>query len=155
MRNSPSFIPRSLTRLFQRWGLAAVADLQELMGQRGHYILLLTVPASRIKIGALGRLPLAAGLYGYVGSAYGRSVTLGLRLTRHLRRRKVRRWHIDYLTTAPAVTMLGAYWTTDPTMTETRLASMCAERFPVIHRFGNSDSPGGAPGHLFFITPEP
>jgi Uri superfamily endonuclease len=124
------------------------------MDQRGTYVLLLTVPASRIKIGALGSLSLAAGLYGYVGSSRGRSVTLGHRLARHMRRRKVRRWHIDYLTTAPAMTLVGAYWTTDPTMTETRLAVRCAERFPVIRRFGNADLRGGAPGHRFFITSE-
>ena len=116
MRNGPAFIPRSLATLFRRWGLAAVADPQELIGRRGHYVLLLTVPASRIKIGAMGLLLLAAGLYGYVGSAHGRSITVGHRLARHMRRRKVRRWHIDYLTTAPAVTMLGSYWTADPTM---------------------------------------
>lgn len=152
MRNRSDSIPRSVTTLFQRWGLDPVADPQELVGQEGHYLLLLTVPASRMNIGALGPIPLAAGLYGYVGSARGRSVTLGHRLARHMRRRKICHWHIDHLTTAPAVTMLGAYWTADPTMTETRLANLCTERFPVIRRFGNSDSRGGAPGHLFFIA---
>ena len=146
MRSHPGSIPRSLETLFRRWGLAAVGDPHELKGQRGHYVLLLRVPAGRFTIGALGSLRLAAGLYGYVGSARGRSVTLGHRLARHMRRRKVRRWHIDYLTTAPAVTMLCAYWTADPTMTETGLAIRCAERFPVIRRFGNADVRGGAPG---------
>ena len=37
---------------------------------------------------------------------------------------------------------------------EIRLANLCAERFSVIRRFGNSDSRGGTPGHLFFIAPE-
>ncbi|MBI5855293.1 MAG: GIY-YIG nuclease family protein [Nitrospirae bacterium] len=154
MRNGPGMIPRSLATLFRQWGLAAVVAPQALRGQGGYYVLLLRVPASRIKIGVMGPLRLAAGLYGYVGSARGRSVTLGHRLARHMRRRKVRHWHIDYLTTAPAVTMLGAYWTADPTMTETGLAIRCAERFPVIRRFGNADVRGGAPGHLFFLAPE-
>lgn len=152
--NNPGFIPRSLVGLFRRWGFTAMADPQELLGTQGHYLLLLAVPASRIKVGAMGPLPFAAGLYAYVGSARGRSVTLGHRLARHMRREKVRRWHIDYLTTAPAVAMLGAYWSADTTMTETRLAIRCAERFPVIRRFGNTDSRGGAPGHLFLLTPE-
>jgi Uri superfamily endonuclease len=69
-----------------------------------------------------------------------------------MRRRKVRHWHIDYLTTAPAVSVLGAYWTSDPAVTETGLAIRCAERFPVIRRFGNADARGGAPGHLFFLA---
>lgn len=153
MRRRDNFIPRSLATLFRRWGFAAVADPQELMGQRGYYVLLLTVPASRIKIGVMGLLPLAAGLYGYVGSAHGRSITVGHRLARHMRRRKVRRWHIDYLTTAPAVTVPDAYWTADRTMTETQLARLCAKRFSVVRRFGNSDSHGGASGHLFLLSP--
>jgi Uri superfamily endonuclease len=134
--------------------LAAGKDLHELQGQGGHYVLLLSIPSRKITIGALGPLKLAAGLYGYVGSARGRSVTLGHRLARHLRRRKVRRWHIDYLTTKPAVSVLGAYWTADPAVTETGLAGRCAARFPVIRRFGNSDRRGGAPGHLFLLVPE-
>jgi Uri superfamily endonuclease len=115
--------------------------------------LLLAVPERRIKIGALDHLPFTAGLYGYVGSARGRSVTLGHRLIRHMRRRKVRQWHIDYLTSAPAVTIVGAFWTANPTLTETRLAIRCAKRFPVVRRFGSSDAQGGEPGHLFVILP--
>jgi Uri superfamily endonuclease len=132
--------------------MAAVADPHELMDQRGTYVLLLNVPVRRIRIGALGPIPFAAGLYGYVGSAGGRSVTLGHRLARHGRRRKVRRWHIDYLTSARTVTIVKAYWTSEATMTETRLAIRCAERFSVIPRFGNSDLRGGTPGHLFFVA---
>ncbi len=154
MKNNARSIPRSLARLFRQWGLTAVGNPQELLDQQGHYLLLLTVPARSIKVGALGNLPFAAGLYAYVGSARGRSVTLGHRLIRHMRRRKVRRWHIDYLTTAPAVTVQGAYCSTDRRLTEARLAIRCAERFSFIRRFGNSDSPGGAPGHLFVIKPD-
>ncbi len=152
MRNDPDRIPPSLARLFRQWGMAAVADPHELMDQRGTYVLLLNVPVRRIRIGALGPVPFAPGLYGYVGSAGGRSVTLGHRLARHGRRRKVRRWHIDYLTSARTVTIVKAYWTSEATMTETRLAIRCAERFSVIPRFGNSDLRGGTPGHLFFIA---
>ena len=152
MRNGRGNIPRSVATLFRRWGLDTVGDPQELQGHRGHYVLLLSVPAGRFTIGSLGPLRLEAGLYGYVGAARGGSVTLAHRLARHLRRRKVRRWHIDYLTTLPTVTIMDAYWTADPAVTETGLASRCAERFPSIRRFGNSDARGGAPGHLFFLT---
>lgn len=131
-----------------------MADPQELMGHRGHYVLLVTMPAGRMRIGALGPISFPGGVYGYVGSACGRSVTLGHRLARHMRWRKVCHWHIDYLTTAPAVTILGAYWTADPNVTETRLAIRCAKRFPIVRRFGNSDSRGGTAGHLFFVMPQ-
>jgi Uri superfamily endonuclease len=152
MSNGAGSIPRSVVTLFRRWELAAVADPHKLKGQLGHYLLLLRMPAVKITIGALGPLRLDAGLYGYVGSARGRSVTLGHRLARHLRRRKIRRWHIDYLTSLPAVTIIGAYWTADPTITEAGLAIRCAERFPVIRQFGNADVRGGAPGHLFLLA---
>lgn len=154
MRSEGGTIPQSVTGLFRRWGLTAISNPHELSGQGGHYILLLRVPAVRMTIGSLGPLRLAAGLYGYVGAARGGSVTLGHRLARHLRRRKVRRWHIDYLTTLPAVSVVGAYWTEDPSLTEARLAIRCAKRFPAIPRFGNTDARGGAPGHLFLITSE-
>ncbi len=154
MRNGSTPRPRLATTLFQRWGLERVADPQELVGQQGRYLLLIRVPACRIRIGALGSISFVAGLYGYVGTAGGRSITLHHRLARHMRRTKVRRWHIDYLTTARAVTILGAYWTADPTMTETHLASLCVERFPVVRRFGNSDARSGALGHLFIVSPQ-
>jgi Uri superfamily endonuclease len=115
--------------------------------------LLLRVPAIRITIGSLGPLRLAGGLYGYVGAARGGSVTLDHRLARHLRRRKVRRWHIDYLTTHPATTVRGAWVSTSDALNERQLACLCAQNFPVIPGFGNSDAGGGAPGHLFLLAP--
>ncbi len=56
----------------------------------------LTEP-SRVKVGRLGTFDLPAGLYVYVGSAFGPG-GLKARLGRHFRRVKSLRWHIDYLT---------------------------------------------------------
>ncbi|HOU14469.1 MAG TPA: GIY-YIG nuclease family protein [Anaerolineae bacterium] len=50
----------------------------------------------RCAIGALGVWTLPAGLYLYVGSAWGAG-GLAARVNRHLRGGAVRRWHIDYV----------------------------------------------------------
>lgn len=72
------------------------------MGKRfpihaGTYILLLYLrKGERIGIGRLGTISFSRGWYAYVGSACGPG-GLAARLTRHLRREKKLRWHIDYL----------------------------------------------------------
>ena len=68
------------------------------MIRKGTYVLAVTLgsPAD-IRVGALGILHFDSGLYIYVGSAMG---GLDQRLSRHLRRDKPLRWHIDYLTSA-------------------------------------------------------
>lgn len=62
----------------------------------GLYHLLLYLPRKiSIRVGALGRQIFPSGYYIYTGSArWG----LAHRLARHLRKRKKRHWHIDYLT---------------------------------------------------------
>ena len=96
-----------------------------------------------IQVGRLGRFDFPAGFYFYVGSAQR---NLPARLARHARRRKPRRWHIDYL--AAHATMVGAWsWPADRAM-ETELARALSERYATPARgFGASDSP--ARTHLF------
>ena len=140
-------------RSFKSWGLRPVGGLDALTSRRGCYLLLLRIPAARIRIGALGSLAFREGVYAYVGSAQGRTMTLAHRLGRHLTRVKRLRWHIDYLTSHPVVEPVGAYVSTGPRFTERRLACLCAQRFPVVPRFGNSDLRGKTPGHLFLLRP--
>ncbi len=66
--------------------------------RRGTYVLLLDFfsPAD-LKVGSLGILHFDPGRYCYVGSAMG---GLDQRLSRHLRKEKTIRWHIDNLTIA-------------------------------------------------------
>lgn len=49
----------------------------------------------RLRVGRLGRFDLPAGVYVYCGSAQR---NLPARVARHCRKRKPKRWHIDYLT---------------------------------------------------------
>lgn len=65
------------------------------MADSGLYILWLRIDAPRrIRVGALGTLLFAPGLYAYVGSAQRNR---NARVQRHLRVEKPLRWHIDYL----------------------------------------------------------
>ena len=71
----------------------------------GLYVLALPLPGgATATVGALGRLRLEAGVHLYVGSARR---GLWQRVARHLRRDKPRRWHVDALSTHPA---LGRPW---------------------------------------------
>ena len=79
------------------------------------YVLILKTEAQQIKVGALGELEFN-GTYAYVGSDQR-----GGRLTRHMKKNKIMKWHIDYLTNVS--TVLGA-WTFDlPQKMESELAN--------------------------------
>ncbi len=142
-----------LDRLLRRWGLRAVLALDRLSGVQGCYMLAFAMRPGMVRVGGLGPIRFPGGLYGYVGSARGRSVTLAHRLARHLRRDKIRRWHIDYLTTHPNARPVAAYVSLASSVTEGTLARLCASRFPVIAGFGNSDRGDEAAGHLFLLQP--
>jgi Uri superfamily endonuclease len=56
----------------------------------------------RIRVGRLGQFLFPAGRYVYTGSA---KRNLEARIARHLRKEKAFRWHIDWLLSAPGVTV--------------------------------------------------
>ncbi len=66
---------------------------------KGSYILIIKVEKdlNNVKIGKLGNLSFKKGFYCYVGSAFGKYITIEKRISRHLRKDKKLRWHIDYL----------------------------------------------------------
>jgi len=73
---------------------------------KGTYILLIRLENdSRMRIGRLGNLDFKEGYYCYVGSAFGKSVSLKNRIRRHERLNRDKegklRWHIDYFLTNP------------------------------------------------------
>lgn len=62
---------------------------------KGIYVLFIFVKRDTlIKVGALGKIKFRRGTYAYVGSAQN---GLKKRVTRHLRKKKRKFWHIDYL----------------------------------------------------------
>jgi len=113
----------------------------------GVYCLLLDLPKRLLlKAGRLDGMTVEPGHVLYVGRARR---NLFARLGRHMRRRKPRRWHIDYL--FPAAIPLGAFVFAGEPQTECEIAARLSRRRDVrrmIPGFGSSDC--GCPGHLLW-----
>jgi Uri superfamily endonuclease len=63
--------------------------------EKGVYSLLIELKKNReIRIGNLGKFPFPKGFYIYTGSAFN---GLEARIKRHLKKKKKKFWHIDYL----------------------------------------------------------
>ena len=114
----------------------------------GIYCLLLELPRPlTVKAGRLDGVRVEAGLVLYVGRARR---NLFARLARHMRRRKPRRWHIDYL--FPHATSLGAFVFAGGSLTECGVADRLSRRADlrrIIPGFGASDC--RCPGHLLWL----
>jgi Uri superfamily endonuclease len=96
-----------------------------------------------IRIASLGSFTLPPGWYVYSGSARR---TSGSRLARHLRKRKPRRWHIDYLLSRKNARVVGIrLWPWQPGLE-------CAVNQALLHATGpcSDDSPDRAPWFLRF-----
>lgn len=94
-----------------------------------------------IDVGRLGRLSFAACRYIYTGSA---KRNIEARIARHLRRDKTLRWHIDYLLTAPGVTVLEVRRSD---IDECAL-NQATEGNVVVKGFGATDCRRGCGSHL-------
>jgi len=68
---------------------------------KGVYTLIIWLNAkSRLRVHKLGSFNLQKGYYAYTGSALGNgAASLRIRVARHLKGRKPRHWHIDFLLT--------------------------------------------------------
>ncbi len=98
----------------------------------------------RCTIGRLGTFDFPAGRYVYTGSA---KRGLEARISRHLRARKKRRWHVDYLLSAPGVTVATVIRSR---RNECRLNRASPGSIPV-PGFGASDCQAGCGAHLKFL----
>lgn len=109
------------------------------------YVLLLKVVKDlKIRVGALGLIMLKDGIYAYVGSSRN---WLQERLSRHFRREKRVRWHIDYLTTNPLIYPLSSLILC---IDEQKLAQKLSRFFIYVKGFGTSDDLKN-PSHLFYL----
>lgn len=97
-----------------------------------------------IKIGSLGEVFFREGYYVYVGSG---GTNVYKRISRHFRREKRVRWHIDYLTSyiPPKLAYIIS-------ADEKDVASVLYEYYPYVKGFGSSDSI--FPSHLFYLKDE-
>jgi len=122
--------------------------------QSGTYLLLMQLQeAQQIEVGRLGMLPLKAGWYLYIGSAFGPG---GIKARcGHHRKISVRpRWHVDYLR---AVAPLREIWFShDPARREHQWAGLVRERRGMqvpMPGFGSSDC--DCETHLLYTAQRP
>ena len=117
----------------------------------GLYQLIVRLPkACDISVGLHGRFSFHAGYYVYTGSA---KRGLESRISRHLRKRKKLRWHIDYLLRYGEIIAVKRYG---------NILSECGlnrrvERLPgsriIVAGFGSSDC--RCPAHLLYFERNP
>jgi sugar fermentation stimulation protein A len=126
------------------------APREALEKDRGVYLIMVELKkAMTIKVGALGDIHFPEGWYVYTGSARR---GLKARVERHLRKRKNKRWHIDYLTSEAEVKKgVPIYTNRDLECDLAREAGRAAER--EIPGFGCSDC--GCSSHLFYFARSP
>lgn len=113
---------------------------------KGTYILHMRLAdPTEMPIGKLGIFTLAAGWYGYVGSAFG---GLRARLNHHLGTARRPHWHIDYLRQAAEISEI--WYAVSPVRYEHQWANVLqnlTDAHVPIPRFGASDC--DCPSHLF------
>jgi sugar fermentation stimulation protein A len=118
--------------------------------ESGVYIAIFYMPMNRrIQIGRFGRFSFNPSAYFYIGSAQR---NLSARLERHSRKKKILRWHIDYL--SAKADMLGAITIPGSRELECQLAKDLGRLFELaVPGFGASDCRCG--GHLFYAKELP
>ncbi len=107
---------------------------------------------AEIQVGRIGKVIFSPGHYVYIGSARGPG-GVRARLSRHCRKSKPRRWHIDYL--GNIMHPVCAWISYDPKHLEhdwARIVSKMPGTSPV-NRFGSSDCK--CPTHLFHTHATP
>ena len=120
----------------------------------GTYVLCFQSRVNRkIDVGRFGQMSLQPGFYLYIGSAHGAG-GIKARVSRHVRRDKVKRWHIDYLRTH--VRLLEVWVGYGERRSESEW-SACVEALTgaevAMAGFGASDCPGEQ--HLFYFRELP
>lgn len=117
----------------------------------GLYVIWLALDRpARVSVGALGAIDFPPGVYAYVGSAQRHRAA---RVQRHLRREKVKRWHIDYF--RPYTRAVAVSYLTSEKAGECRLADRLALELSAKRaypRFGASDC--ACEGHLLYLRGE-
>ncbi|WP_246152248.1 GIY-YIG nuclease family protein [Roseospira navarrensis] len=142
--------PAGLRALAGDWVAAGDASaIEALPTAPGAYLLVLRVPdpvAPPPRFVARARADLPPGWLVYAGSARGPG-GLRARLRRHLRPDKARRWHVDWLTTAPGVRVwAGPVPGGDECALMASVLALPGATVPV-PGFGSSDCPR-CPAHL-------
>lgn len=116
--------------------------------ERGTYVLVLKLTRpSVVNVGSLGKVKFESGYYAYSGSARR---GMRSRLSRHLAREKMKKWHIDWLTTRSDAAPV-AVATTGRVGLECAIAGLLSARAEGrVKGFGCSDC--GCESHLTYFS---
>jgi Uri superfamily endonuclease len=118
---------------------------------KGIYVLVINISKEfTTRVGSLGKLTFKPGFYLYVGSAQN---GIEQRVKRHLRRKKRRFWHIDYLLAHKNAKVVKVFYKKAPKEEEFQLARKLLNYGDPIRGFGSSDSP--CVSHLFYVKRVP
>ena len=99
----------------------------------------------RLQVGRLGLFLFPAGRYIYTGSA---KRNFEARIARHMRKEKTLRWHIDWLLSAPGVTVA----TVARSCKDECMLNQRAHRGKIVAPgFGASDCRNGCGSHLLYF----
>jgi len=111
---------------------------------RGTYCLLIKVKKEGLmKVGSLGRIKFKRGIYIYVGSAMN---GIEKRVARHVREKKRKFWHIDYLLGSKN-TYIEKVFYREGSKGECKVARSFAKDAEPVEKFGCSDC--NCVSHLF------
>jgi len=112
---------------------------------KGVYALIVKLEKDiKVNIGALGKINFKKGDYAYIGSAQN---NLQRRIDRHLRDKKRKHWHIDYLLKNKKAKVTEVYYKTAGKEEECRIAKLLEKNETPVKRFGCSDCKCAS--HLF------
>ncbi len=113
----------------------------------GIYLLAISVNENiELNVGALGNMFFEKGIYAYVGSAQS---SLEKRIERHLRKRKKKFWHIDYLLSNEFVEVEEVFYKEAERSEECNIARKLGERNIPMKGFGCSGC--HCRSHLFLL----
>jgi len=133
--------------------------LLEILPTKGTYTLVISLKAkSRLKLHKLGFLNLQKGYYAYTGSALGDgAVSLRRRIARHLKKRKIKHWHIDFLLANKSATVVAVVAAQSSVNKECQInnviSNITAAEVPAVG-FGASDCKQNCRSHLIFFGEE-
>ncbi|HIE18811.1 TPA: GIY-YIG nuclease family protein [Candidatus Bathyarchaeota archaeon] len=136
--------------------ILGISEISKLKEAGGTYTLIIFVRSTMsLKIGGLGEKKIEKGYYAYTGSALGRgSSNLAGRISRHLRKSKKKKWHIDYLLCSGKAEIKAVL----VMITEKRMECEINQHLNrslnpnvPIFNFGSSDCVRGCKSHLLYF----
>jgi Uri superfamily endonuclease len=124
--------------------------------RKGAYVLIIFVSKTLTTVvGQLGKRKFRSGYYSYAGSATGeRSTDLQSRISRHLRTKETKHWHVDYLLSEKAARIVGIIVVPSDGKVECEVNQRIRDALNgkiVVPKFGASDCTNKCGSHLLYF----